>query len=141
MGSPAGLDFALSSLPVLILLMTTISTTTADATLATAPNANRCSRSAMSGCFQAAGGRGKPWATFESSRAAHAGSGAGRTSRRSISRSGIDGLPELGHGAVQERAGVRRADAEDVGDLGVREVGVVLERDHFAVLGGQPGQR
>ena len=31
----------------------------------------------------------------------------------------IDGLPELGHGAVQERAGVGHTHAEHFGDLGV----------------------
>ncbi len=69
------------------------------------------------------------------------GSGAGRTSRRSISRSGIDGLPELGHGAVQERADVVRVDAQHLGDVAVGEVGVVLERDQLAVLGGERAQR
>ena len=84
--------------------------------------------------FQRGGGAGKP-VRRRACRAwcVQAGSGAGLTSRRSVSRSGIDGLPELGHGAVQERARVGGADAEDVGDLGVGEIGVVLERDHFAV--------
>src|SRR5262245_41397790 len=98
-----------------------------DATVATAPSASMWSRSAISGAFQRGGGPGKRATTRASSLAAQAGSGTGRMSRRSISRSGIDGLPELGHGAVQERAGVRGADAEDLGDLGVGEVGVVLE--------------
>src|SRR4051794_18679365 len=115
-------------------------TTSADATAATAPNAKPCRRSAWNGRFQAAGGREKPSPTRASSRAAHVGSGAGRTSRRSISRSGIDGLPELGHGAVQERAGVGRGDAEDGGDLGVGEAGVVLERNQLAVLGSKRGE-
>src|SRR5262245_27350191 len=93
----------------------------------------KCARKLASIAFQRGGGPGKRAATRASSRAVHAGSGAGRTSRRSISRSGIDGLPELGHGAVQKGAGVRGADAEDGGDLGVGELGVVLERDQLAI--------
>src|SRR5690349_3042803 len=110
-------------------------------TAPTALIARKCRRSVSSAVFQRGCGPGKRAATRASSFWTQAPSGTGRTSRRSISRSGIDGLPELGHGAVQERAGVRGADAEDLGDLGVGEVGVVLEGDQLAVPRGQPVQR
>ena len=45
----------------------------------------------------------------------------------------IAGLPQLGHGAVQLGAGVRLADAEHRGDLGVGEAGEELERDQLAL--------
>src|SRR3954447_7540249 len=93
----------------------TISTTTSAASEPAVPSASRLARSVTNGAFQRGGGPGKPAATRASSCAAQAGSGAGRTSRSSVSRSGIDGLPKLGHGAVQERPGVRCADAEDGG--------------------------
>ena len=89
------------------------------------------------------GGRGKPAAARASSSRAHVGSGRGGSSRSSapsssssggrVSGAVIDGLPELGHGAVEERAGVGGADAEHGGDLGVVEPGVELQGDHLAV--------
>ena len=45
----------------------------------------------------------------------------------------LDGLPELGHGAVQLGAGVGDAHAEDRGDLGVVQAGVELQRDQLAL--------
>ncbi len=51
----------------------------------------------------------------------------------SCSRRRMAGLPQLGHRAVQERAGVRLADADQLRDLGVGEAGVELQRDQLAL--------
>ena len=51
------------------------------------------------------------------------------------------GLPQLGHRPVQPGAGVRLADAEHLGDLGVGEAGEELERDQLALGGAQLGER
>jgi len=50
----------------------------------------------------------------------------------------LDGLPELGHCAMQLRARVRDADAEHRGDLGVVQPGVELERDQLALVRAEP---
>src|SRR3954454_1063739 len=68
--------------------------------------------------------RGKAAAARSSSSAANCGRGVGRSAWRSaISWSSlfgsIAGLPQLGHCSVQFGAGVRLAEAEDLGDLGV----------------------
>src|SRR3954454_25230255 len=82
--------------------------------------------------------RGKPAAACSSSSSANCGRGGGRTAWRSaISWSSllgsIAGLPQLGHGSVQLGAGVRLAEAEDLGDLGVGEAGEEFERDQLAL--------
>src|SRR4051794_17984588 len=104
-----------------------ISTSTA-ITEAAAPAARIPPRNDSQRCRR--GGFRKPSATRRSIRSVQRGWGAGRVSRTKASRSnwsGIEGLPELGHGAVHERAGVRDADSEHGGELGVGELGVVLE--------------
>src|SRR4051794_19138017 len=106
-------------------------------TTITAPTAEIACRFGRTVCHcHQRGGDGNRSATRRSSFPTQAGAGSGRTARTSASRSkgsGIEGLPELGHGAVDERAGVGHADADQLGDLGVGELGVVLERDQLAL--------
>src|SRR5215212_3643480 len=90
--------------------------------------------------------RGKPAAARSSSSAANCGRGVGRRAWRSaISWSSLFGsiarLPQLGHGSVQLGAGVRLAEAEDLGDLGIGETGEELERDQLALAGLEACER
>src|SRR4051794_39175836 len=90
------------------------------------------------------GGEEPPPPPRRSSFPTQAGAGSGRTARTSASRSkgsGIEGLPELGHGAVDERAGVGHADADQLGDLGVGELRVVPERDQLALARAELAER
>src|SRR5689334_19287927 len=89
--------------------------------------------------------RGKPAAARSSSSAANSGRGVGRSARSSAASwsslgVSIAGLPQLGHGAVQLRAGVGLADAEHPGDLTVFQAGEELERDQLALARLQPLQ-
>ena len=59
----------------------------------------------------------------------------------SWSSSGIAGLPELLHRAVQQGAGVRLADPEHAGQLGVGHPGVEFQRDDLPLAGGQLRER
>ena len=98
------------------------------------PGARRSSRSATaSSPSSARSGSTRRPASAASSAA------SSRTTQGSVRRV-IDGLPELGHGAVQQGAGVGDADAEHGGDLGVVEPGVELERDQLA-LARRPARR
>src|SRR6185312_6653972 len=90
--------------------------------------------------------RGKPAAARASSSAANSGRGVGRSSRSSANRvsssnRSIEGLSQLGHGAVQAGVGVGLADPEDGGDLGVAEAGEEFERDQLAVARFEVGER
>ena len=94
-------------------------------------------------CRGRLGRRGKPAAARSSSSAVNSGRGVGRSSRSSVNRvsssnRSIEGLSQLGHGAVDAGAGVRLADPEDRGDLGVAEAGEELERDQLALACLQP---
>src|SRR6476646_8697821 len=103
-------------------------------------------RSRSNGVHRQCVRRGKPAAARWSSSAANSGRGAGRRAWRSaISWSSlgvsIAGLPQLGHCAVKLGAGVRLAQAEHLGDLGVGEAGEALERDQLALAWIEPLQR
>src|SRR5690349_405002 len=105
--------------------------------------ARACGRSAVSSraisassAYSAPTGSPASTASIASREAATSGSiGSSWSSSR------IAGLPELLHRSVQQRAGVRFADSEHLGQLGVGQSGVKLERDDLALAGGQPGQR
>src|SRR3954453_12986749 len=114
-------------------------------TATTAPTAEIACRFGRTVCHcHQRGGDGNRSATRRSILPAQAGAGSGRAARTSASRSkgsGIEGLPELVHGAVDERAGVGHADADQLGDLGVGQLGVVLERDQLALARAQLAER
>src|SRR6516165_4533998 len=96
------------------------------------------SRSAISAssAYWASTGSPASTASIASSDAATSGSiGSSWSSSR------IAGLPELLHRAVQQRAGVRFADPEHPGQLGIGQAGVELQRDDLALPRRQLGQR